>query len=271
MERPCSTHVCWITDRSRTAAWKKTVAKAFRVLESLARSDGPRALGDVASDCDLTKSNAHRLLQTLTELRYVRQAPESRNYEATLRVWELGTGVFSRFDIRTAAAPYLRALQEESGESVHLSIFDNGDAVYIDKLDSQQAVGAYIRVGDRVPAYCTATGRAMLAFLDERTIAEAGRNLQRHTDLTISRPEELIAALNDVRQRGFALTRGEWRQGVVGVAAPIRSQTGTVIAGVGAAGPEDRMTDEQVDLSTRATLRTAEAISRALGFAPAAA
>jgi DNA-binding IclR family transcriptional regulator len=251
------------------ASMEKTVAKAFRVLESLARSDGPRALGDVASDCDLTKSNAHRLLQTLTELQYVRQAPESRNYEATLRVWELGTGIFSRFDIRTAAAPYLRALQEESGESVHLSIFDNGDAVYIDKLDSPQAVGAYIRVGDRVPAYCTATGRAMLAFLDERTITEAGRELQRHTDLTISRPEELTAALDDVRQLGYALTRGEWRRGVVGVAAPIRSRNGTVIAGIGAAGPEERMSDDAVDRATRATLQAAGDISRELGFAPA--
>jgi IclR family KDG regulon transcriptional repressor len=247
---------------------EKTVAKAFRVLESLARSDGPRALGDVASDCELTKSNAHRLLQTLTELQYVHQAPESRNYEATLRVWELGTSVFGRFDIRTAAAPYLRALQEESGESVHLSIFDNGDAVYIDKLDSQEAVGAYIRVGERVPAYCTATGRAMLAYLDERTITEAGRELQRHTDLTISKPEELTAALDDVRRLGYALTRGEWRRGVVGVAAPIRSQSGTVIAGIGAAGPEERMTDDQVDRATRATLKTAEDISRELGFAP---
>ncbi len=245
---------------------EKTVAKAFKVLESLAYSDGPRALGDIANDCGLTKSNTHRLLQTLSELHYVRQTPESRNYEATLRIWELGSGVFGRFDIRSTAAPFLHDLQEQTGESVHLSIFDNGDTVYIDKLDSKQAVGAYVRIGDRGPAFCTATGRAMLAYLDERAFAAACRDLGKHSGLTITTPEKLDEALRDVHQRGYALTHGEWRPGVVGVAAPIRSQSGMVIAGIGAAGPADRMEEVQVQNAACATLHAAQEISRSLGF-----
>lgn len=245
---------------------EKTVVKAIRVLESLALSPRPRALSEIAGACDMTKSNAHRLLQTLSEMHYVRQVPESRSYEATLRLWEMGMRVFDRFDIRGVASPVLRGLQEKTGESVHLSIFDDGDAVYIDRIDSRQAVRAYIRIGDRVPAYCTATGRAMLACLGEAEVAAASRDMRRHTELTVTTPEALAAALAEVREKGYALTRGEWRQGVVGVAAPIRSQSGTVVAGVGVAGPAERMGEDNVAIATRAVLQAATDISQALGF-----
>tara|TARA_Y100001960_G_scaffold207327_1_gene216465 strand:- start:46 stop:807 length:762 start_codon:yes stop_codon:yes gene_type:complete len=250
---------------------EKTVAKAVRVLEALARSPSPRALGELAADCDMTKSNAHRLLHTLTELDYVRQVPDARTYEATLRLWEMGMRVFDRVDIRAVASPLLDTLQEETSESVHLSVFDDGDAVYIDKRDSRQAVRAYIRVGDRVPAYCTATGRAMLAFLDATAVDRACRDLQTHTPLTITTRSDLADTLNETRDRGYALTRGEWREGVVGVAAPIRSQSGAVIAGVGVAGPADRMHEAAVKTATSAVLSTATDISRALGFSMAGA
>jgi len=245
---------------------EKTVAKALRLLETLAQSPQPAALGDLAERCDMTKSNAHRLLQTLGELDYVRQVPENRTYEATLRLWEMGMRVFDRIDIRTVAAPHLAALEETTGESVHLSIFDDGDAVYIDKVESRQAIRAYIRIGDRVPAYCTATGRAMLAFMDGHAVERACRDMERHTRLTITTPGGIDKALEAVRTSGYALTRGEWREGVVGVAAPIRSHGGIVIAGVGVAGPVDRMDDAAVVRATEAVPACAAAISRALGF-----
>ncbi|MDA0219598.1 MAG: IclR family transcriptional regulator [Proteobacteria bacterium] len=245
---------------------EKTVVKAIRVLEALALSPRPRALGEIAAACDMTKSNAHRLLQTLGEMHYVRQVPESRSYEATLRLWEIGMRVFDRFDIRGVASPILQGLQDRTGESVHLSIFDDGDAVYIDRIDSRQAVRAYIRIGDRVPAYCTATGRAMLACLGEAEVAAASRDMRAHTELTVATPEALAAALTEVRRKGYALTRGEWRQGVVGVAAPIRSQTGMVVAGVGVAGPAERMGEDNIAVGIDAVLQAATDISRALGF-----
>ena len=245
---------------------EKTVVKAIRVLETLALSPRPQALGEIAAACEMTKSNAHRLLGTLADMHYVRQEPDSRAYEATLRLWEMGMRVFDRFDIRGVASPILRALQERTGESVHLSIFDDGDAVYIDRIESQQAVRAYIRIGDRVPAYCTATGRAMLACLGPAEIAAATRDMRKHTEITVATPEALHAALAEVRDKGYALTRGEWRPGVVGVAAPIRSQSGMVVAGVGVAGPSERMSPGSVAIATDAVLDAASSISHALGF-----
>ena len=126
-----------------------TVVKGLRMLEALAVNEGPCALTDMAKLCGVTKSNAHRLLKTLEECRYVRQDPKTRSYEPTLRLWELGIRVFNRLDLRALAQPHLQALAQATRESVHLSMFEHDEVIYVDKVDSVHAVRAYIGVGDR--------------------------------------------------------------------------------------------------------------------------
>ena len=245
---------------------EKTVVKALKVLEMLARSPGPCSLSDVAAQCEMTKSNAHRLLQTLSTCNYVRQAPETRNYETTLRIWEFGLQVYDRFDIRGVAEPFLRQLHAKTRESVHLSILDGAEVIYLDKIDSDHAVRAYIRVGERAPAYCTSTGRAMLAYMDEPAIAAASTNMRKHTEKTIPSAAALRRELAKIRETGVSLTFGEWRAGVVGVAAPVRTEFGAVVAGVGVAGPPDRMDPDDLDPFIDAVTETARGLSVALGF-----
>jgi DNA-binding IclR family transcriptional regulator len=246
-----------------------TVVKGLKVLEALAASDGPCALGDVAVACGMTKSNAHRLLKTLEDCRYVRQDPQSKAYELTLRVWELGIRVFNRLDLRSAAAPHLRALAKATKESVHLSIFDEPEVVYVAKVDSSHAVRAYIEVGDRAPAYCVATGKAMLAFMPDDVIEACCRGMKRYTSRTVTDPRELKAELAGIRERGYAVTHGEWRGGVLGYAAPLLSPSGAVIAGLGIAGPEERMRAADPESQAAAVRKAAAAIVRDLGLGQA--
>jgi DNA-binding IclR family transcriptional regulator len=246
-----------------------TVVKGLKMLEALAFNDGPCALTDMAKHCGVTKSNAHRLLKTLEECRYVRQDPKTRAYEPTLRLWELGMRVFNRLDLRLVAAPHLRALARTTKESVHLSIFDDGEVIYLDKIDSVHAVRAYIGIGDRAPAYCTATGKAVLAFMPEEVIERTCRDLKRFTTKTTVDPRKLMAELARIRERGYAVTLGEWRGGVLGIAAPIRSSSGVVVAGIGIAGPEDRMREADSEAQAAAVLKAAAGISRDLGFGAA--
>lgn len=245
---------------------EKTVVKALKVLELLARSPSACALGEIAEQCDMTKSNVHRLLKTLSACNYVRQVPEARTYEATLRLWEFGMQVFDRFDLRGVAEPFLKRLNNATRESVHLSILDGTEVLYIDKIDGDHAVRAYIRVGDRAPAYCTSTGRAMLAFQDPTIVAAAAGEIEPHTDKTVDTPEKLATALETVRQTGYAVTLGEWRPGVVGVAAPVRTEFGAVVAGVGVAGPPDRMPPDALEPFVTSVTETASALSEVLGF-----
>src|SRR5258708_10988712 len=119
------------TDRGRSM--ETTVVKGFKMLEALAMNEGPCALTDMAKLCGVTKRNAHRLLKTLEECRYVRHDPKTRAYEATLRLWELGIRVFNRLNLRGVAQPHLASLAQATRESVHLSMFEHGEVVYVDK------------------------------------------------------------------------------------------------------------------------------------------
>jgi IclR family KDG regulon transcriptional repressor len=246
-----------------------TVVKGLRMLEVLAVAEGPCALSDLAKTCGVTKSNAHRLLKTLEDCRFVRQDPKTRAYEPTLKLWELGIQIFNRLNLRAVARPHLQSLAQASQESVHLSIFEHGEVFYVDKVDSVHAVRAYIGIGDRAPAYCTATGKAILAFLPSDVIERACRGLKRFTPNTIVDARKLKAELGRIRERGYSVTCGEWRPGVLGIAAPVKSPSGAVVAGLGIAGPEDRMREADLATQTAAVLETAERIARDLGLAEA--
>jgi IclR family KDG regulon transcriptional repressor len=243
-----------------------TLVKGLHLLEAVVRAEKPCSLTELATACDLSKSNAHRLLRTLEECHYLRQDPASKAYEPTLRIWELGIRAFRRVDLRAVAAEHLRQLAGLTGESVHLSVLDDSEVLYIDKVESQHAVRAFIGIGDRAPAYCTATGKAMLAFMPPSVVEAAARTMQRFTPLTPIDHPKLHADLQRIRIQGYAVTAGEWRAGVLGIAAPIRSADEVVVGGVGIAGPEARMAQADFGTQLAAVLATAEAISDGLGL-----
>jgi DNA-binding IclR family transcriptional regulator len=247
---------------------EKTLLKGLRLIEALARSDGPRGVTDLAKQLSLTKSNIHRLLKTLQSRDYLRQVESTGNYDLSLKLWELGSLVLSRLDIKNIAASHLEKLADHSRETVHLSILDDREVVYIDKIDSPEPVRAYSRLGGRAPAYCVATGKALLAFAPETTINSIIRSLIPFTPRTIRTETAFRAELDKIRVAGWAINRGEWRPTVGGVAAPIRDASGAVIAAVGISGPLERLKPSRMKDLTPAVVATSSAISAGLGYMP---
>ena len=243
-----------------------TVVKGFKVLEALAFSTGDRTLTDLAAECGMSKSNVHRLLRTLEDCGYVRRNPDSRTYKASLRIWELGLRVYSRLDLRAYAVRHLRELAEVTEETTHLSVFDGEGVLYLDKVDGIHAVRTYVNIGDRAPAYCSSTGKAMLAYLPEETVTRVSRNLKRFTDNTVRTPAQLRADLALIRQRGYSETSGEYRAGVLGFSTAIRSPSGEVIGAIGVAGPEERMRARDLSTTIDAVLTAGRRIEADLGF-----
>lgn len=243
-----------------------TVVKGLRVIEALALSEGERTLTDLAVQCGMSKSNVHRLLRTLEECGYVQRNPESRTYKATLRLWELGVRIYSRLDLRAYAKPHLRELAEVTEETTHLSVFDGEGVLYLDKVDGIHAVRTYVNVGDRAPAYCSSTGKAMLAHLPDETVRRVGSSIKRFTDNTVRSLAQLRADLEVVRQRGYSETSGEYRAGVLGYSTAIRSPSGEVIGAIGVAGPEDRMRARNLSVTIEAVLVAGRRIETDLGF-----
>jgi len=243
-----------------------TFLKGLRMLQALSLSDRPRGVTELARELGLTKSNSHRLLKTLVHAGYAQNNSETAKYSATLKVWELGSHVLSKIDVKSAAGAYLQLLADKTGESVHLSLLVENSVVYIDKIDSAQPVRAYSQIGKGAPAYCVATGKALLAFQGEDAITRIGMELEAHTSRTIADPEEFRREMARVRQLGYAINRGEWREGVCGVGAPIRDASRQVIAAVGISGPEGRMKPTFMREQAPLVVQTASLISKALGY-----
>lgn len=245
-----------------------TLLKGLAVLELLSRCERPLNLTEIAAELGIVKSNAHRLLQALTETRYVIRHEDTGRYVASIKLWELGSAVLSKLDLRRGAERQMDALLEQTGESVHLSVLDRGEVVYVHKVESLQPVRAYTQIGGRAPAYCVATGKAQLAYRGESVLAEMCRHLKAFTPNTISEPAKFLKEMKKVRTLGYAVNRGEWRAGVWGIAAPIMDGRGSVIAAVGISGPADRIRKQDIHHCAGLLIAAAMDISLGLGGNP---
>ncbi|MGB3500649.1 MAG: IclR family transcriptional regulator [Mesorhizobium sp.] len=219
----------------------KAFVKALSLIEALAYSDESRGVTSLASELSLTKSNVHRLLSTLERHGYVQRVAINSTYELSPKIWELGARVMEKYDLPRIARPAMEQLAAATGETVHLSILDRYDVLYIDKIDSEHPVRAYTRVGGRAPAWCVATGKAMLAFQPEDMIAGLEPLLTPSSKHTIIDLSALRENFDQIRKTGVAFNNGEWREDVNGIAAPIYDQRGQVKAAIGVSGPSSRL------------------------------
>lgn len=243
----------------------KSFVKGLRVLEALAKSDTPRGVAELSRELDMTKSNVHRLLSTLVSQSFAQRNAANGTYEASIKLWELGSHVAGRLDVRKIAAPHLAELKNRTGETAHLSILDGYNMVYIDRVETDQYVRTYGRIGARAPAHCTGTGKVMLAHAAPEIVAAALKDLERFTPRTITSVAAMKTELNRVREQGYAVTKEEWRSGVWSIAAPIFGPTGAVVAGIGISGPADRIRPRLLKEFKPIVMATAAAVSERMG------
>jgi DNA-binding IclR family transcriptional regulator len=224
------------------------------------------SLADLALGLRLSKSTVLRLVAPLREARLVDQDPESGRYRLGPQNALLGQVYLERLDLRRTAAPVLRQLAESAGETVHLVIFDPPEIVYIDKVESSQAVRMHSRIGSRQPAYCTAVGKSFLAHSSDDVIQSViAAGLPARTRSTITTAERLHAELAVVRQHGYAVDDIENEEDIRCVAAPVFDHGGSVTAAVSISGPSSRVTRDRVAAIGALLVGSAKALSERLG------
>lgn len=248
---------------------EKTLLKGIQVLEALSASPAPRGVSELAAELGITKANAHRLLRTLVAAGYAVQDETTGRYSLSLRMWEKGVAALSGLELSDVARPRLRELSEEADESVQLAVLQGSDIVYIDKADSRHPLRATTQIGSRVPAYCVSTGKTLLASTDG-ALSRLRFPLKRFTATTIGSRELLEKELAQVIREGFAVNRGEWREGIWGIAAPIHDAQGMPVAAVDVWGPELRFRGTATRRLARLVVACASDISRSLGYRDAA-
>lgn len=241
------------------------------VLETIYRLDGKNlTIDELAEQVGLSRSNTHRTLQTLIHAGYVRRDPILNSYVCTLKMFEMGAQQVARMDVRRYAPSFMRKLALRTKETVHLSVLDGLDVVYIDKIDSPQPLIAYSTVGGRAPAYAVATGKALLAFqgpdyLDQFDL-EQFQYPQTKKQLSLPAIKQELA---DIMRLGYAINRGEWRDGIGGVAAPIFNGLDQTVAALGISGPLERLTPQKMQEFTPYVLEIAQKLSAHMGYSGA--
>ncbi len=243
-----------------------TLLKGLRALETIAQAPGPVGATELAKSLNMTKSNAHRVLKTLEAAGYLRRIDSSGRYGLSFRLWELGQRAIAGVSVKVEAQDSMAWLAAQTHETIHLSVLDGEDVIYLDKIESSEPVRAYTTVGGRAPAYAVATGKALLAWQGAKVIDAVAAGLKRHTPTTLADPILLGLELARIREQGFAVNLGEWRESVGGIAAPIRSADGRVDAAIGISGPRQRITPERIAAFATLVIRAATEISRRLGY-----
>ncbi|GAA4400174.1 IclR family transcriptional regulator [Tsukamurella soli] len=217
----------------------QSVRRAFDVLEIMASASGAIGISALAEASGLPVPTIHRLTRTLVDLGYVRQLP-SRRYSLGARLIRLGDGAAQL--VGSWSRPYLAELVTATGETANMAQLDGITAVYVAQVPSEHSMRTFTEVGRRVHPHCTGVGKALLAQLADdqvrRILARSGMPAQ--TANTMTDPEALIADLDLVRQRGFAIDEGEQEIGVrcFSVAVP-DAPTPTAIS---ISGPATRVT-----------------------------
>lgn len=242
-----------------------TLIKGLSIIELLAHSDRPMGLTEIAVALGLAKSNVHRLVQALTEARYIVKDEVSGRYSAAIKLWELGSAVLARLDLRVHAEDVMDRLLDLTLETVHLSILDGDEVVYVHKLDSPNPVRAYTQIGGRAKAHCVATGKAMLASYSPTALERMATSLVPRTPKTIVDPTQFLQEMARIRNQGFAMNKGEWNENVYGIAAPVTDVSGSVVAALGLSGPKERFKAARIKVFTPLLVDSAAQISQRLG------
>lgn len=242
-----------------------TLVKGLAIVELLAHSDRALGLTEIAIELDLGKSNVHRLLQALVEARFILRDERSGRYAAAIKLWELGSAVLSKLDLRMHAEQVMDELLARTQETVHLSVLDGDEVVYVHKLDSPNPVRAYTQIGGRARAHCVATGKAMLAFHSPAMLDRISRQLVARTSKSITDPEQFLQEMARVRSQGYAVNKGEWNENVCGIASPVSDVSGQVVAALGLSGPKERFKAAQIKAFAPLIVDAAARVSRELG------
>ena len=251
-------------------ATSTSVERAFDLLDRIAAA-GPAGitLGRLAGEVRTAKSTTHRYVATLIELGAVRRDPAGRLHLG-LKLIELAGAMVGDDDLRSVADPVLEELAATTGETVHLGLPSDADLVYIAKVESPQSVRLVSRIGARVPMYCSAMGKAVMATLDEEALrAQLQRPREARTRHTIVDERALREELERVRARGFAIDDEENEAGVRCIGAVVPDSRGEALGAISVSAPAGRMTLARAKQTGPRVVAAGQEIARRLGHGSA--
>jgi IclR family KDG regulon transcriptional repressor len=220
----------------------RSVDRALDILLVFRLERPSLSLTQIADEVGMNKSTVYRLLGTLEKKHFINRDTTTGHYHLGMPILEMATVIQNDSDIWRFAQPYLEMLSSECGETVDLSILEDNQVRYIQVVESHQRVKLAASVGQRLPLYCTASGKAFLAYMPEEFLKKIfPHGLTRHTANTIVEMDDLLKDLIQTRKRGFSISLGEYENDIHALAAPILNSKGQPLAVIAIAGPAFRL------------------------------
>lgn len=237
----------------------------MRLLDVLSYYHDPVSLKQLALETDLHPSTAHRILAAMAASGFAEKA-DGGTYRLGIRLLELGNLVKSRINIREAAMPLMQQLHQRLGESINLGVRQGDEIVYVERTSSgRSSVRVVHLVGARAPLHVTSVGKLYLAEDGADSVRDYARRtgLPGPTPSSITTLPALEKELEWVRRHGVAFDREEVEPGLRCIAAPVRDDSGALVAGLSISAPSERHKPDWSGVLKE----TADAISRAIGYA----
>jgi IclR family pca regulon transcriptional regulator len=262
----------WSIPSLREPRYSQSLERGLAILSCFTPKRPVLGIADIADELGMSRSTTHRYVITLLALGYLEQGA-SRKYRLGLRVTDLGMSALNSTGLREHAHPYLEELRQRSSYTVSLAVLDGTEILYVDRARSfrrgQNGADLDLHTGSRLPIYCTAMGKLLLANLpagDQRELI-GSLKLAKHGPNTITGKKALKEELDEVLEANFAVDDEELAKDLYSIAAPVRNEAREVVAAVDIAAPASMIPlDELVDALGPHLISTADRISARLGF-----
>lgn len=223
-----------------------SLARGLHVIRAFSGVDRRLTIADVSRATGLTRAVVRRCLYTLRELGYA--ATDGRTYRLQPRILNLGYAYLSTARIPSAAQPVLEELSERLGEATSVAVLDDGAAVCVARAATRRIMAVTLSVGSRLPGYCTALGRVLLASLPAEQSAQelAKFELIAHTRFTVTSRRRLEEILSQARAEGFAINDQELEIGLRSIAVPVRNVLGATVAAMNVSTQASRVSRREL-------------------------
>jgi IclR family acetate operon transcriptional repressor len=254
---------------SRSQTSLQVLERTFAILDLFTAERPEWTTTEIASACALPVPTAHRILAALQRRGFVAREDLTKRFRLGAAAVELGERARLVVDLRRIALPVLRRLARDTDETALLTVVgeDRSSSLCLERVESSQPLRLSVEPGRRLPLHAGASQKALLAFMRADEIERVvTRPLERLCRATITDAEALVGNLDEIRERGWAISFEETNVGVWGVAVPVLDRRGEIAASLGLAGPSARLSQPEVsDHVTRLQSAAAE-IERLLGF-----
>jgi DNA-binding IclR family transcriptional regulator len=240
------------------------VERALNILEAAAQRRDGLTNAEISRKLAIPKSSASYILRTLEKRGYLRRETETGRYRLGLKILSLGGDAQANLDIADVALPFMRILSEKIRMTVHLAVLDQGEAVYIEKVEAPGFFKVNTWVGRRMFFHSTSVGKCLLAWLPKPDIENLVKQqgLKKRTPKTITSITRLIAELENVKESGYAVDDEENSLGARCLGAPVFDAAGNVTAALGVSGTLTQTDESSVPRIIEALKETARRISR---------